>query len=510
MSDKPSEDQAKELTLPSVSIKCIELFNGVKIQLRENEKVIIVGPNNCGKSQFLFDVDQTIRQGPSKINKIVSDVSISKSCRSKELLEFLEKKGKETERGIIYKDWIIQKHLINNWDGDYLKKNLAHMFLKMLSTEVRLRICMQQESIGPQDQKTKPQHILYEDDKEMEKISNLFKDAFGKDLMFDFRGGKSLPIHVGNIPDRDNFPDRQDENYIKKVRDNPLLDKQGDGIKSYAGILFEAVVSKRDITLIDEPEAFLHPPQMRRLGETLSSEVDGQLLVATHSSDILRGFLEGSKGNIRILRIQRDGDTNSICEASSDVIKELWQTPVLRYSNALEGIFHEQTIICEDHSDCRLFNAISDHMSENSLETWKDTAYVPAGGKDQISKVAFVLRQVGIPVKAVFDIDFLNEKGKVKSAVQAFGGNWDDIEPLWNRLDGAVRDGIKCKKREEIINEINDILNSTPEKSLPSRKKIVRVIKEGSPWEKLKKDGKNALPNGQPTMQYNELEIKLR
>jgi len=55
--------------------------------------------------------------------------------------------------------------------------------------------------------------------------------------------------------------------------------------------LFEIVVSERDITLLDEPEAFLHPPQMRRLSETLSSEVKGQLIVATHSSDILRGFL---------------------------------------------------------------------------------------------------------------------------------------------------------------------------------------------------------------------------
>ena len=74
------------------------------------------------------------------------------------------------------------------------------------------------------------------------------------------------------MPKIDGVVDRVSDPYVQAVRMNPLLDKQGDGMKSYAGILFEAVVANLDITLIDEPEAFLHPPQMRRLGDDLLHE----------------------------------------------------------------------------------------------------------------------------------------------------------------------------------------------------------------------------------------------
>jgi len=62
----------------------------------------------------------------------------------------------------------------------------------------------------------------------MKKISELFKNAFAKELMFDFRGGSKLPIHVGDLPDIDGLIDKVSDKYVKMVRENPLLDKQGD------------------------------------------------------------------------------------------------------------------------------------------------------------------------------------------------------------------------------------------------------------------------------------------
>ena len=312
-----------------------------------------------------------------------------------------------------------EAHILH-WNQSYLKGQLLQGFIKNIAANDRLSISEQQSSISPGDQKSKPQHVLYDDESLMTKISGLFKRAFSKELMFDFRGGNKLPIHVGNLPNIEGSIDRVSDAYVKAVRENPLLNNQGDGMKSYAGILFETIVSDLAITLIDEPEAFLHPPQMRKLGETLASEVNGQLFVATHSSDILRGFLEGTQGDVRILRISRDHNSNLVMEASGETIKELWEKPELRYSNALEGIFHEQTIICEDDSDCRLINSIADHLDANSQDQWLDTAYIPTGGKHGVPKVADVLRKIGVPIKAVFDIDFLSEQLLVKNTVEAF------------------------------------------------------------------------------------------
>lgn len=342
----------------------------------------------------------------------------------------------------------------------------------------------------------------------MRKISGLFRRAFNKDLMFDFRGGSRIPIHVGEIPSSEGMIDRVSNYYVTAVRNNPLLDKQGDGMKSYAGILFDAIVADRNITLIDEPEAFLHPPQMRRLGETLSSEVSGQLIVSTHSSDIMRGFLEGTRGNVRILRIRRDGDVNMVSEASAEVIKELWEKPELRYSNALEGIFHEQTIICEDDNDCRLINSIADYLSTESEKQWQDTAYVPTGGKHGIPKVARVLRRIGVPVKAVFDIDFLAEQSLVESAVCAFGGLWDEVKPLWVSVDTAVRNGIKPKTTDQIKQEIIGILERTVDGNLP-KGDITEAMKQGKPWAEVKKYGTRGIPKGDAQRDYNALRDKL-
>ena len=292
--------------------------------------------------------------------------------------------------------------------------------------------------------------------------------------------------------------------YVK----NPLLDEQGDGIKSYTGLLFEAVVSDRDITLIDEPEAFLHPPQMRHLGETLSSEVQGQLFVATHSSDILRGFLEGTEGKVRILRIRREADKNVVTEATPDTIKELWEKPVLRYSNALEGIFHEQTIICEDDSDCRLINSVADYLALNSDKPWQDTAYVPTGGKHQIPKVANILRQIGVPVKAVFDIDFLSEENLVKETVEAFEGDWDVIKRYWKYVDDAVRNGIKPKSIPEIKSSIIGLIDKTDTNELP-KSDIVEAMKQDKPWNQIKKFGEDGIPKGEAQRDYRKLRNML-
>jgi len=342
----------------------------------------------------------------------------------------------------------------------------------------------------------------------MKKISELFRRAFGRDLMFDFRGGSRLPIHVGELPKFEGLVDRVSDVYVQVVRRNPLLDKQGDGMRSYAGILFEAIVADLDITLIDEPEAFLHPPQMRRLGETLSSEVRGQLIVATHSSDILRGFLEGTRGNVRILRIRREGDKNIVSEASPSIIKELWEKPDLRYSNALEGIFHEQTIICEDDSDCRLINSVADHLASSSDEQWQDTAYVPTGGKHGIPRVAEVLRRIGVPVKAVFDIDFLSERTLVQSTVEALGGEWSEIEKLWTRIDAAVRGGNKPKSVPQIKTEIISLLNDSGDDKLP-KGDIIEALKQGKAWSEVKRFGIRGIPKGEAQRDFSLLREKL-
>ena len=504
-----SEKEDLEPLKPKVTLAEITFSGGDKVELSENEKVILVGPNNSGKSQSLREIVQICQSGDANQCLVVKDIKLNKNGSSQELLAYLRMNADLIDRHFQMSDYLIHESHVQYWDhSPYLINGLHVGSIKNITANERLNICSQQDSISPGQFKSKPQHILYDDEELMERVSGLFRKAFSKDLMFDFRGGNKLPIHVGQIRKGEGDVDRVGNNYVSKVRNNPLLDKQGDGIKSYAGILFETVASERDITLLDEPEAFLHPPQMRKLGETLSSEVKGQLIVATHSSDILRGFLEGTKGKVRILRIQREGDANVVYEATSETIKALWEKPELRYSNALEGIFHEQTIICEDDSDCRLVNSAADYININSATPFKDTSYVPTGGKHGMPKVASVLRKIGVPIKAIFDIDFLSERDLVENAVTAFGGNWADVKVLWERVDSAVSGGIKPKSVEDIKSEIIQTLQNAEKEKLP-KGDIAALMKQGSAWNEVKKFGEIAIPKGQAQTDYKALKSAL-
>lgn len=489
---------------PSASISYLKFSGGHTFKLHPNEKIILVGPNNSGKSQTLREILAICQNGKKERPLVIADLGIEKIGDANSLKQFLESCSEFIKGHYRYKNWQIPESHIQFWSQEFLIHGLAAGYIKNITANERLNICNQQPSIAPGEQKSQPQHVLYDDEALMEKISKLFRRAFGKDLMFDFRGGSRLPIHVGELPKIEGVIDRVSDVYVQAVRENPLLDKQGDGMKSYAGILFEAVVADLDITLIDEPEAFLHPPQMRRLGETLAAEVNGQLIVATHSSDIMRGFLEGTKGNVRILRIRREAGENHVAEAAPEVIRDLWKKPELRYSNALEGIFHEQTIICEDDSDCRLINSIADHLATKSETQWQDTAYVPTGGKHGIPKVAEVLRKIGVPVKAVFDIDFLSEQALVQSAVEAFGGQWDEVKPLWMRVDAAVRAGNKPKNVSQIKEHIISLLKESKADDLP-KGDVIEAMKQGKAWNEVKKYGTLGIPKGDAQRDYFSL-----
>ncbi|WP_230655661.1 ATP-dependent nuclease [Psychrobacter sp. I-STPA10] len=489
--------------MPKVSISKLT-FSGSSFDFTENQIVILVGPNNSGKSQTLREIVEICRSCQDIQTKVIKNLVLNKQGTVEQLKSFLDVNSEVIED---YYHYGVSRIYIGHL-GMWNQKNLYlldSLYIKNITANDRLSICEQQQSISSEEPKTKPQHVLYDNASLMEKISNIFEGAFGKKLLFNFRGGSKLPIHVGILPEmnRDTV-DRVSDEYIEALKKLPLLDKQGDGMKSYAGILFESIVTNYDITLIDEPEAFLHPPQMKKLGETLAKEIKGQLFVATHSSDILRGFLEGTKGNIRILRINRVDDINIVMEANESAIKELWEKPVLRYSNALEGIFHEQTIICEDDSDCRLINSVADYLASNSSERWEDTAYIPAGGKYGIPKIANILRKIGVPTKAVFDIDFLSEERLVEETVSVFGGDWESIKILWKEVHSAILNKYSQKSSSDIKSEILDILQNSSENDLPS-KEIITALKKAKPWHEIKNCGAKNILRGGVLKSYNNM-----
>ena len=497
---------------PKVHVSEITFSDNQTISFDEDEKIIIVGPNNSGKSQTLREIIDISASNTKNSGQVIKRLALHKTGSKEDLIQMLESSGRFQNEYYYYGAQSIHYSWLNSWERDGDITNISQVFMKNVTANDRLSICNQQNSIRSDEAKTCPQHILYENSQLMSHISYLFKRAFNKDIIFNYRGGSVMPIHVGSLP-KENLPvDRVSDEYVELVTQNPLLDKQGDGVKSYAGILFECIVQKLDIIMIDEPEAFLHPPQMRLLGETLSSEVSGQLFVATHSSDILRGFLEGTKGNIKILRIQREDNKNIVHVIDKRSVELLWSKPILRYSNALDSLFHEQVIICEDDSDCRLFNFIADYLKNNSDNVYPDTCYVPTGGKHAIPGIVEALRPSGVPVKAIFDFDLISEKNTLSKTLDAFGCNAshkNEILELWNRINSAVTQNHKPVTADIFKQNLLNFIESTSPEKL-SKSIVEEQFKNKKPWSNVKANGVNGLPRGTIRDVYTEMNEKLK
>lgn len=286
-------------------------------------------------------------------------------------------------------------------------------------------------------------------------------------------------------------------------------------MRSFAGLLLATSVAKESILLIDEPEAFLHPPQARLLGESLVHDRKWarQIFIATHSSDIIRGILNAESPNVRVIRIVRNKDNNIVRHLDNTKINELWRDSLLRYSNILDGLFHEKVIICESDSDCRFYSAVLDAIIESTHQLTKrpDIMFTHCGGKQRISTVIKSLKEVDVPVIAVVDFDIFSDEDPLRSIVQSLGAEWDDFRTYWSlvkkEVDQKNPDISAQEVKEKILAIFDDPLQTTIKQK---RKKIQKILKKTTAWSHAKTVGKSFVPSGQASRACETLLNNLR
>ena len=98
-------------------------------------------------------------------------------------------------------------------------------------------------------------------------------------------------MRLGDPPEFQHELGRPTKDYLGQLRKLPKLEDQGDGVRNYMGLILNMLAGHHDIILIDEPEAFLHPPQARLLARILAERASKQqLFLATHSTLLCRRF----------------------------------------------------------------------------------------------------------------------------------------------------------------------------------------------------------------------------
>ena len=268
-----------------------------------------------------------------------------------------------------------------------------------IPTETRITGSNKQNAISALDDvPTHPIHILYADDRVENRLSRYFERAFGQELIVFRGGGSQIPLMVGKRPSLEQGEDRVSATYIERLRAVAWpLEGQGDGMRSFATVILHLLVpTTQSLLLLDEPEAFLHPPQARLLGEFITKErpAHSQLFVATHSPDVLQGFLQVAPEHLRIIRIHRDGDVNRVKELDKAKDKNIGTDPLMKFSSVLSGVFHERVVVCEADADCMFYSALLD-LPDIRGSMQPDVLFLHASGKHRMAALAEAMRALG-------------------------------------------------------------------------------------------------------------------
>ena len=435
---------------PQIYFKRLKFNDGTELALEKNSIVVFTGANNSGKSQVLKDIE----------------ICVDDSNHSRMVVV------KEAERdycGIIVDETFLGEHFIINkqgmyqllesgdafdtnslksfWENHTLHNSLHRIFVHRLSTEMRLT---SSNALNRSSQPEKnPIYKLSKNERLAQKISDYFRQAFGVDLVVNRNEMTTIPLHVGQAPDKTAYTMDKQDDYYHLVAELPKLQEQGDGMRSFTSILLNTFTSDYSITLIDEPEAFLHPPQARILGKMLAknNSDNRQLFISTHSEDFLQGLLDADSDNVTVIRINRENGINKMSVLQNSKIKELWGNPLLRYSNILSGLFHGKVVVCESDYDCLFYQAIMNAIYEQKSEITPDVLFTHCGGKTRIKDVVSALKAVDVPVVAISDFDLLNSSQNFKPLALAFKLSWDSVlaenmRVIYDSMNGKSSGGI--------------------------------------------------------------------
>ncbi|MEH2497721.1 hypothetical protein V1294_004200 [Bradyrhizobium sp. AZCC 1678] len=307
--------------------------------------------------------------------------------------------------------------------------------------------------------------------------------------------GEKLVLHiVGPGEARNESPSMRDE--AKWLASLPRLNRQGDGMRSFAGTAMSLLVHPTSAILLDEPEAFLHPPQARKLAQVVATEVPGecQVIVATHNDAFVRALLDYSGERLILARIVRHGTQNKVTVLDQEQLDAMWNDPLIRTSDVLSALFHEAAILCEGDSDARFFGALLEATGKEDRDS--DVRLYHFGGKDRIASIARALRSVGIPVIAIVDIDVLSDREKFLTLFEAMGGRRAEVEAdvrsllqLVTRRKGQLTGtelGVELRRLVAEVEKENDVPGD-------ARRRLVELGKSPSNWERVKQDGFRAL-----------------
>lgn len=483
---------------------------------------VIVGPNNTGKSSLLRELNaqSTLHRNAwvTRSHKVVDHPEYAFSGGVEDLIEELSRiherrsAGQYSDGSSFHED---NFRLLNgtilplsevhgHWGSDQGLGPLGAYVVTYLNAESRLALTSSTSSFDTSlAAPSMPLQVLYMRRDLEQRINDLVSRAFKVGITVDRYAGSMIHLHAGAVAEIETTPP-QSSAYMSQLKALPMLHDQGDGVRAFTGMVMSILTGQSPVVLIDEPEAFLHPPQARQFGRFLAeyaSSDDGvQVIIATHSEDIVAGLtsVASATDRISIARLTRDGDRNHVAQLTSETVKELYADPLMKHYDMLNGLFTTGVVLCEADSDCTYFRAVLDTPGHANIDLAREAHFTHAGGKSRIARAIRAFRSTAIPCAAIFDIDILQNDGEFNALIESIGADASVSTPLRNVVVDAVRGHGTPLRRSALRHEIDEILARSTSTNLArgDAREIQEAAAQKTGWKILKTSGKTLLTGG--------------
>ncbi|HTN94376.1 MAG TPA: AAA family ATPase [Gallionella sp.] len=414
--------------------------------------IVVVGPNSSGKSQLLRDIRERISGEPREL--VVAESLELENLDYKTFLKCLK------DEGYIYSTWdnndqeqyipmttaigtgqgaqnvgtqqlqqwqnqsanaVLRKRK-NEYFGWFSRFLVTGLFLENRLTSMSAATTIDFETQPP----THDLHALHLNDVAQKELTEEIRRAFSKAIWSDISRGNQVCLRVG---EKGIVPSAEERLSVKEMAKYRTLASEGDGMKSYVATAISLLLGRRPVSVIDEPEMCLHPPQAYNLGQFIGKSGTSEqtaTFVATHSSQILRGVLQ-TANKLQIVRMTRSHKGFTAKHLDSQLLAEAMRKPTVRAETVLDGIFAQAVAIIEADGDRIVYQAAWEVVGQNRNF---DIHFTAAGGTGGIADTSQLYKMLGIPVAVIADLDLVTDIEKTRLILRSLCDDSSQVEAI--------------------------------------------------------------------------------
>lgn len=453
-------------------IKTIRINDRQTVELSSNSVLALVGANNAGKTYFLNLLRSHIHgatvQEISPNTDLFHAIEIGWRGTVNDAETVIQKRVQSvftlTDHGYRNNNRIKYPGGSSIRDGSFPQiKNgtsslgvYTDLFLEFDSAIERINETELQRQIRPSSSSDKESltQLAYESVNASNSIKSYFRRIFHHEISYYERHGDLGFLLTAEQENGSPAGQALSQATKDHMDTSPKLWLQGLGMRSVLGLLLRIFASEKEIIIIDEPEAFLHPPQAAALGGVLaqiSALQNKQIILATHDRNLLNGLLKNSNNSVSIQRISRISQKSHIECIEPETLSSVRNMSLIRYSTIFDSIFTRMTVLVENEKDAFFYSEVLEHILINDPENYPnisidDILFISTSGTGAIRRTAELVSSLGSRVVVACDLDLLADRTQFFGVVNAVSAATPELREAYEQLLNSMFKGGKASK----------------------------------------------------------------